>query len=318
MSTALPRRLAGWARRTFVDAERPLVAVEVRPTSIGVLRARREKGRLVVAAASSLDLPEGTLTPSLTQPNVADPARFQETLHGALERAGVLGGARIALVLPDTAARVSLVPAADLRGKKPAEADEMLRFKLRKSLPFEVRDARLGHALAGARATDTALAVALLAPVLAGYEDACRSVLLEPGHVEVCGLALARSAVEEGDPADHLIVNWDVGYLTLILIRAGWPLLVRTLGGAVVASQAEVAREVEHTLLYYRERLSGAGIERALVRSAAVTPAEAVAALQASVGVPLEILDAWPKLGGAPPAVAQALAGAAAALAVPA
>lgn len=312
---ALAARGLAWMRRQFVEPDRPLVAIEVRASSVGVLRLRREKGRLLVGAAAVMDLAPGTLALSLTQPNVVDPVRFRQAVRGALERAGILGGARVALVLPDTTARVTLVPVVEVRAGKAAEVDELLRFRLRKSVPFEVRDARLAYATAGATAGDTIVVATALAPVVAQYEEACRSLGLEPGLVEIAGLALFRAAFPpSAAQGDGLLVNWDEGYVTLVLARNGWPVLVRTLSGASVATPADVVREVSSTLIYYRERLGGAGIATALVRSAAHPAGEAADALARVVGFAPRVLDAWTGLGGAPPETAQALAAAAASL----
>jgi hypothetical protein len=305
-------------RRQFVEPDRPNVAVEVRPSSVGVLRARRDKRGLTVAAAAVMELPPGTLSLSLTQPNIVDGERFRQAVRGALERAGILGGARVALVLPDTAARVTLVPAVEVPTRKPAEMDEMLRFRLRKSIPFEVREARLAYAVAGETAADTIVVAAGSGPVVDQYEETCRSLGLEPGLVEIAGLALARAAFPATSPGDGLLVNWDDGYVTILLARGGWPVLLRTLSGATVASPADVVREVSSTLIYYRERLGGAGITTAAVRSAVFPPDDAVDALGPVVGFVPAVLDAWGPYGGAPAEASQALAGAAASLGAPA
>ena len=93
------------------------------------------------------------------------------------------------------------------------------------------------------RAQDPLLAVAAMSSVIDAYEEVCRSLGLEPGLVELSGLALCRSAFGRGAPGDRLLVNWDDGYATLVLVREGWPVLVRTLTGAMVSSPDEVARE---------------------------------------------------------------------------
>ena len=307
-----------WMRRQFLEPDRPLVAIEVRASSVGVLRLRREKGRLLVAAAAVLDLPPGALALSLTQPNITDVSRFGQAIHGALERAGILGGARVALVLPDTIARVTLVPAVEVQPRKPREIDELLRFRLRKSIPFDIRDARVAYAIGGDTPADTIVVAATLGPVVAQYEEACRGLGLEPGLVEIAGLALVRAAFPARVPGDGLLVNWDEGYVTLVLVRDGWPILLRTLSGAAAASPAEVMREVSSTLIYYRERLGGSGIASAFVRSSVVSPGEAVDGLAPAVGFVPSVLDAWTMLGGAPAEVSQALAGAAASLGAPA
>jgi type IV pilus assembly protein PilM len=314
----LGARGLGWMRRQFVEPDRPAVAIEVRASSVGVLRVRREKRRLLVSAAAVLELPPGTLSLSLTHPNIVDGQRFSQAVHGALERAGILGGARVALVLPDTAARVALVPAVDVPARQATEIDELLRFRLRRSIPFEVREARLAYATGGNDAADTIVVATAFSPVVAQYEEACRSLDLEPGLVEIAGLALARAAFPAPASGDGLLVNWDEGYLSLVLARNGWPILLRTLSGAAVASQGDVVREVSSTLIYYRERLGGSGVTAAFVRSSVVPPDDAVEALADVVGFVPAVLDAWTTLGGAPPEVAQALAGAAASLGAPA
>jgi hypothetical protein len=301
-----------WLRRTFVQPETPLVAVEVHATSVGIVRARKERRGLSLAAATRVDLAADVLQLSMTQPNLLDPERFALALRGALERAGILGGARVALVLPDLLARVNVLSATEVVARKRAELDEVVRFKLRKSVPFEIREARLAYTSTGSRAEDRMVVAAAFAPVVAAYEDACVSVGLEPGVVELAGLVLARAAFA-GTQGDRLLVNWDEGYLTVLVLRDGWPLLVRTLPGEVAGTLASVVREVHNTVTYHRERLGGAALLEAALRSAVVPADEMRAALEPVLAVPTRVVDPWAALGGASmPDVAQSLAAAAA------
>jgi Tfp pilus assembly PilM family ATPase len=309
-------RTGAW--QALVAPERALVAVEVRPTGVGVVRTRKEKGAIVLAAAAAVELAPDVLRPSLTQPNIGDPEAFRSGLRSAIERAGVLGGARIALVLPDPVGRVALIPSAELGSGRASELDEVVRFRLRKSLPFEVRDARVAH-VRSARAEDPLLAVAATASIVEAYEEVCRSLGLEPGLVELSALAVCRSAFAAGASGDRLLVNWDEGYATLLLVREGWPILARTLTGSIVSSPSEVAREAAQTLVYARERLGSPGLAQVVVRSAVLAPAEAAAVLEAPLGLPPETASPWTALGSADPGpAAQALAGAAACLGAPA
>jgi Tfp pilus assembly PilM family ATPase len=314
--SAVAVRAGAW--RALVAPERPQVAVEVRPTGVGVVRTRRERRSLVLAAAASLELAPDVLSPTLTQPNIADPESFRSALRSAIERAGVLDGAPIALVLPDLVARVALIPAAELGTGRASELDEVVRFRLRKSLPFDVREARVAH-MRSPRPQDPVVVVAAMSSVLDAYEEVCRSLRLEPGLVELSGLALCRSAFGSGASGDRLLVNWDEGYATLVLVREGWPVLVRTLTGPIVSSPEEVAREAAQTLMYARERLGSRGLEQVLVRSTSLSPAEATAVLETPLGVSPEMIEPWRALGTADPGpAAQALAGAAACLGAPA
>jgi len=147
----------------------------------------------------------------------------------------------------------------------------------------------------------------------------CRSLSLEPGLVELSGLALCRSAFAPGLAGDRLLINWDDGYATLILVRDGWPLLARTLTGPAVSSPSEVAREAAQTLIYARERLGSPGLEQVVVRAAGLAGADAAAVLEAPLGLVPTIVDPWRALGTADAGpAAQALAGAAACLGAPA
>jgi len=304
-------------RRYLLDPALPMAAVEVRARSLGVVRLARDGRRVSLAAAASLDLPPGAVRLSMTQPNLADPRAFQETLRSVLERAGALHVGRVALVLPDPVARVALLSAAEAGGQGDKQREEMIRFRLRKAVPFDIREAGIAIASGGPPASDSVLVAAVYRPVLEGYEQACRAVGVHPGLVELSGLALLRSAFDALPAGDRLLVNWDEGYVTLLLARGEWPILVRTLAGEAAASPADVAREAANTLIYYRERLGGKSLAQAVVRSALLPPEQAVALLEPPLEVRPEVLEPWPALRAAAPgrAVSQALAGAAACLA---
>jgi hypothetical protein len=308
-------RGADWLRRHLLQPAAPDLAVEIRPQAVGVVRLARDGNRVVVAAAASLELPPGCLKLSLTESNVQDADGLKKALQIVLERAGALRESRVALVLPDPVARLCLVPAAEVAARGGAEAEEFLRFRLRKAVPFEVRQAKLGLLRSRLPGADNVLVGAIFQPVLEGYEAALFGLGLHPGQVEIGALALLDRASQPRGPLDQLFVNWDEGYVTLVLTRAGWPVLIRTLTD-VAATPHSVVREVGTTVVYYRDRLQGLGLGAAVVRSAALPPDEAVALLAEPLGVIPEVLDPWGPLRAEDRGPAsQALAGAASCLA---
>jgi hypothetical protein len=216
----------------------------------------------------------------------------------------------VALVLPYPVARVTVLPASELGGKRGEEAEEMARFRLRKTVPFEIKGARIALGLPPRGGPDAAVVAAVLKPVLEGYESALFRLGLAPGLVELSSLALL--SLMAPSAGDRLLVNWDEGYASLVLARDGWPVLVRTL--PEVASSAEaLPREVANTLLYYRERLGGAGLAGAVVRSVPLPPDEAASLLEESLGLLPVVVDPWATLGGGEIRAGQAVAGAVAA-----
>ena len=304
------RHGALWLRERLLEPEWPTVAVEVRPRGVSVVRLVGSGNRLGLGAAASLDLPEGALEVSLARANVVDGAAFRKALQGACERAGALSGGPVALVLPDPAVRVALLPASELKARRRAEVEQMIRFRLNKTVPFDVQEARV--AWAGPEGGQM-LVAAVFRPVLEGYEAALRDLGFEPGVVEPASLALVGTLERAGTPGDRLLVNWDVGYVSLVLTRRGWPILIRTLVGDL--GPEAVLREAANTVLYYRERLGGQGLAGAALRSAFLPPEEAVTLLREPLGLEPEVVDPWALLGGGHrSAVAQAMAGALACL----
>jgi len=302
-----------WLRRRFLDPEPPLAAVEVRAGSLGVVRVVRDKRASSLGAAASLELPAGTLKLSMAERNIIEPEAFKQTLRAVLERAGVLGDGRIGLVLPDPVARVALLPAAEVRARGRAEREELIRFRLKNAVPFDIREAHLSFREVGAPGQEpTFLVVAILRSILDEYEGACRALGVEPGLVQLTGLAILDAVEESRPPADRVLVNWDEGYISILVSRFGSPALARTLTGTSASDPEQVMREATQTILYYRERLGGEGIAHAVVRSAAMLPAEAARLLEQPLGLTPDILDPWGSLGRNEQEMAQALAGAAA------
>jgi type IV pilus assembly protein PilM len=307
-------RLLAALRGRFLEPPHPELAIEVRARSVGLVRLGRQGQRIGLAAAVEAALPEGTLAISLTEGNIRDAAPFVGAVRGLLERTGVPRGTAAALVLPDPVARVALAPAAELRPSRHADAEEMVRFRLRKSLPFDVREARVAQlALPAAPGREpVVMMAAILGAVLDGYEAALREAGVEPGLVELSGLSLLRAAGASADGADQLLLNWEEGYLSLLLTVGGQPALVRTLGPEASRRPEEALREVASTILYYRDKLGGNGFARALLRCSALPPAEAAALLTPALGVVPRVFE-WSALPGADQAcLGQNLAGAAA------
>jgi len=308
--------LSSWLRSALLEPEPPLAAIEVRASGLSAIRLGRERQQPVLSGAASFELPSGALQLSLTEPNLRDVELFRRTLGVLADRVGLAGGGRIALVLPDPVARVVFVPAAELKARGRAELLEELRFRLRKTVPFEIRDAVLSWIPVpeGPGRPAQLLVSAIASQVLQGYEAPLRELGFEPGRVELCGLALA-AALRPAPQADELLINWDAGYCTLALLRDGEPILFRTLAGELAAQPAEVVREAASTVLYYRDRLGGPGLQRALLRSTPLPAAEAAQLLQDPLGLMPEPVDPWGALRGAPAGVeSMPFAGAAASL----
>ncbi len=311
-SAAPLRRASAWLSRTLLEPPLPLVAVELRPRAVAVVRLGRDGTRLGLAAAAAVELAPGVIEASLSQPNVLDPDALRAALRTALERAGALSVGPVSLVIPDPAVRLTLLPSEGLKGLRGrrGEAEETVRFRLNKALPadFDVRSARLAWR---AVSPDELLVAVARDEVVRSYEEALSSLGLHPGLVEPAGLALASLGEAADDGAEQLLVNWDHGYVSFQVRRGTRPILLRTLPRE--DGKEAVARHAEQTLRFHREQLGGRGFDDVALRSAALDPAEASEAIASATGVFPRLVRPWEALGDSGDGeAAQAVAGAAA------
>jgi type IV pilus assembly protein PilM len=217
--------LANIANRIFpseANALRPRLACEI--TGNGVIAARPGEAEQEIVSSFAPFRP-GVLTPGLQSPNFTDRAAVSAALRQALDEVS-LKQSRITVVVPDAAVRV-LVLDFDVMPAKPAEAIPIIRFRLRKLVPFEVEDAAVSYQVMPGKAGLVRVIVAVSpATVLAEYESAVREAGYEPGVVLPSTMA-ALAAVASDEPA--LVINRNGSSLTTAITRQNELLLHRTL-----------------------------------------------------------------------------------------
>jgi type IV pilus assembly protein PilM len=207
---------------------RPRLAVEIRPE--GVVAARAEDAQAIVSAVAKAAPYGGTAVPVLAGDAVTTAAQAgrRETIAAvkkALE-AVALKERQTTLVLPDAAVRVLLLEFEQLPAK-PVEALAVVRFRLKKLLPFDADDAAVSYqVMSSGKNIVRVLAVAVPKEVLAEYEAMVREAGFEPGAVLPSTLA-ACAGLPEMDAA-QLIVNAGETSITTAIVQGGVLLLHRT------------------------------------------------------------------------------------------
>ena len=237
---------------------RPRLACEVRAE--GVVAARAEDATAVLQAVARVRLTEGVVLPQFhpddsAAENGAGPGSVAggvretagrealvEAVRTALEQVGQRGR-DVTLVVPDAAVRVLLLD-FDALPAKAAEALPVVRFRLKKLLPFDADGAAVSYqVMATTRAGLQVLAVAMPREVQAEYERLVREAGFEPGAVLPSTLA-ALAGLAEGE-TPMLVVNAGLEAVTTAIVKSGVLLLHRTvdLGGEAGAGavRAEVA-----------------------------------------------------------------------------
>ncbi len=236
---------------------RPALACEVFPG--GVVAARREARKGAGRAADDglvfahAPLPEGAVLPGLKKPNLADAAAVSAALRQVLEETGARRK-YVTVIVPDAAARVFLLD-FDSLPQRDRDILPILRFRLRKMLPFAVDDANVSYQVLS-RSSDQVrtLVVAIPTPVLAEYESAVRAAGFEPGCVLTSTIA-SLAALQATGPA--LIINRSHGAITTAIVQQDDLLLHRTLelpqNPALL--RGELAQAVSVALAYFEDTL---------------------------------------------------------------
>jgi type IV pilus assembly protein PilM len=217
--------LSNIANRIFpseADALRPRMACEI--TSAGVVAARPGAAEQEIVS-SFAPLRPGVLAAGLKPPNFSDRAAVASALRQALDEIKVRE-TKITVIIPDAAVRVLLLDFDQLPSKI-TEALPIIRFRLRKLVPFEVDDAAVSYQVMPGKAGLVRVIVAVCpAAVLAEYESAVREAGYEPGVVLPSTLA-ALAAIGNDEPS--LVINRNGSSVTTAITRQNELLLHRTL-----------------------------------------------------------------------------------------
>ncbi len=120
---------------------RPTLACEI--AADRVLAGRAADAGRMVEMASARELAPGSVVPDLMEANLRDRTAIRQAIESAL--GSVAGRSRdVIAILPDTSVRVVLLDFETLPPKRD-EAEAVVRFRLKKSLPFDPADARISY-----------------------------------------------------------------------------------------------------------------------------------------------------------------------------
>lgn len=206
----LVRRLATW-----LDAmPHPPLAIEISPTQIAGARWTRA-GSVDGFAVESL--PPGALSPSAVETNIINVPALKAAVTSVATRLRAKDE-DVALLVPDPVIRV-FVQHFEQFPRSPHEAVPMLRWKLKKSVPFEADETVISYMRQAPRedGVDVVTALARLR-IIREYESLAESAGLVPGVV----LSTSLTAITLlGDKKPTLLARVSGAALTTAIVRDG-------------------------------------------------------------------------------------------------
>jgi type IV pilus assembly protein PilM len=269
---------------------RPKLACEISADRVFAGRLS-DKGH-ALDSYSGKELPLGSVLPDLIENNLR---QRNDVVAAIREALGDVGGRSrdVVAIVPDASVRVVLLDFDSLPANR-QEADSVVRFRLKKSLPFDVEKAKVSyHAQTSGQGLRLVAAVAL-ASVVEDYEAAFRDAGYSPGVVLPSMLA-ALGAADASRPT--LVVKVDARTTSLAILDSGQLLLFRTLENArgVAISGEQLAEEVYPSIVFFQdtyhlnlEKIAVAGVPES---------SGAAQALKAQTGAEVQELVSSTQLG---------------------
>lgn len=215
-----------------------------------VAAARWEGSRLQSYAVEPLAV--GALMPSPVETNVTQPDAVRQALQRVFSRVGEISGP-VALLLPDPVVRVFILPFENL----PRRADDalpLLRWRLKKSVPFDVEETAVSWSRQTARhgALEVVAAVARQG-IVREYESLVESFQAQPAVVLSSTLATLPLVSENGST---LLLRMSGRTLTTAIVRGATLCLYRSTEMPAAAAQLDpkwVLEEVFPAGAYYQD-----------------------------------------------------------------
>ena len=258
--------------------QRPSVAVEITSRRVAGIALAERPGGVAIAAHAEEALPAGAVAPALNASNITDPVAVVDRLRRVFSQLGRTPR-RVALVLPDSLAKVSLVRLE----KVPARAqdlEQLIHFHLRKAAPFRIEDAQITYGPASATDGGGREFVVVLArrDVVREFERACEEAGAHAGLIDLATFDLINVVLAGGRrlSGDWLLVHVAADYSSLAILRGADLIFFRNRPGE---GHADLVDLVHQTAMYYEDRLAGRGFERVFLSG---VPADGAGELEES------------------------------------
>ncbi len=235
-----------------------------------LLHARMEKsnGQRRLARARTWRLGPEVFAPDSISPRLADPESLRQTIRRLRQDAGEFDAAFV--LLPDSWFRMSIL---ELKGlpERWAEADEMVRWTFRRSIPTRPDDLRIGwQPLPKINGSSRVMVAAASEKTLAAIEESFAAEQIRVGLIEPTGLNVWNAvASRQNHAADRMFFYFRGEELTMTYFSGASPVFHRS---RTVGSERPVEKELKLSASYVRSKLQPARLEECIVSGSRLEP----------------------------------------------
>ena len=232
--------------------------------SAALIHARLARGKkdLQIERSKSYRLAPDTFTPSIVTPELSDEAGLADAVRRLKLEAGRI--TRASVLIPDGWFRMNILELQALPDR-PDEADAMVRWSLKRTMPIDPSNLRLAYEILGRTAGRArVLAISAVEKTLASIERVFQAAGIDVILIEPIGLNIwnAVSVREAPTTRDRIFFYIREGDFTTAVFRGSQPLFIRSRN---LNSQRTLQQEIKLSASYLRDTLRTEAIEQCYV-----------------------------------------------------
>ncbi len=299
MSRALPKGKIATARptaiiRMFSSISKPnypnaAIGLE-RDTMTAIALQKQGRRQYTIKQAATIDIPNGLLTPSFLDRNIADVSGLRDCITDVIQSSGLLNQNRWSVALPSNTAR-SAILTLDAEPVAKQESEEIIDWKAGQSFGAPAADLRIvKQKIAPAQdGRPRYFATAVKLAVIDEYETVFESLGWKAGLILPRAIGEANWLVDNSRNGDSLLISAQGDGFTALLLRGDEPSVVRS----VTCLPNEIDDEVYRLLMFYNDRVgteTNSHLEKVLLIGSNLVPAKIMEIATEALGYALRIL----------------------------
>ena len=247
-------------KRWLTALPHPSLVVEIAAEHVAAARWGKVRGNLESFAVEPL--PFGAVVPSPVEPNIAQPDEVRSALRKVFSRVSATPG--LALLIPDPVVRVFILPFENLP-RRSDEAMPLLRWRLKKSVPFDVDETVVSWMRQSGREGGLEVVTAVARQrIVREYEEIVKSLGSSAGIVLSSTVATLPLLEERGAT---LLVRMCGKALTTVIVQGSSLCVYRSsdmAAGSATLDPQSMLDEIFPAIAYFQDTWNGT-IDRARV-----------------------------------------------------